>query len=134
MRIRPSSFSRAGALLVFLAGTAAHAQGKAGGQHRRHRLGARSAALVLLMTPGLALFYGGMVRRKNVLATLHAELHLPGAGQRPVGRCSATAWPSANGSPLHRRPGLARPERRRRRSRTPTTRRPSRTRSSWSTR
>src|SRR5205814_8003782 len=29
-----------------------------------------SAALVLFMTPGLAFFYGGMVRRKNVLATL----------------------------------------------------------------
>ncbi len=29
-----------------------------------------SAALVLLMTPGLALFYGGMVRAKNVLSTL----------------------------------------------------------------
>jgi len=29
-----------------------------------------STALVLLMTPGLALFYGGMVRRKNVLSTL----------------------------------------------------------------
>src|SRR5271168_2176627 len=30
-----------------------------------------SSALVLLMTiPGLALFYGGMVRKKNVLATL----------------------------------------------------------------
>jgi len=29
-----------------------------------------SAALVLLMTPGLALFYGGMVRRKNVMATI----------------------------------------------------------------
>lgn len=28
-----------------------------------------SAALVMLMTPGLALFYGGMVRRKNVLST-----------------------------------------------------------------
>src|ERR671939_1665864 len=29
------------------------------------------AALVLLMTgPGLALFYGGLVRRKNVLATM----------------------------------------------------------------
>ncbi len=28
-----------------------------------------SAAFVLLMTPGLALFYGGMVRRKNVLST-----------------------------------------------------------------
>lgn len=29
-----------------------------------------SAALVMLMTPGLALFYAGMVRRKNVLGTL----------------------------------------------------------------
>ncbi len=29
-----------------------------------------STALVLLMVPGLALFYGGMVRRKNVLATM----------------------------------------------------------------
>jgi Amt family ammonium transporter len=29
-----------------------------------------SAALVLLMVPGLALFYGGMVRRKNVLTTM----------------------------------------------------------------
>jgi Amt family ammonium transporter len=29
-----------------------------------------SSALVMLMTPGLALFYGGMVRRKNVLGTL----------------------------------------------------------------
>ncbi|MBF0532061.1 MAG: ammonium transporter [Candidatus Omnitrophica bacterium] len=29
-----------------------------------------SAALVMLMTPGLALFYGGMVRRKNILSVL----------------------------------------------------------------
>ncbi len=29
-----------------------------------------SAAFVLLMTPGLALFYGGMVRNKNVLGTI----------------------------------------------------------------
>ena len=29
-----------------------------------------SAALVFLMTPGLALFYGGMVRKKNVLSTI----------------------------------------------------------------
>ncbi|MFC1962534.1 P-II family nitrogen regulator [Chloroflexota bacterium] len=29
-----------------------------------------STALVMLMTPGLALFYGGMVRRKNLLSTL----------------------------------------------------------------
>ena len=29
-----------------------------------------SAALVFIMTPGLALFYGGMVRKKNVLGTM----------------------------------------------------------------
>src|SRR4051794_38153892 len=29
-----------------------------------------SSGLVLLMVPGLALFYGGMVRRKNILATM----------------------------------------------------------------
>ncbi len=29
-----------------------------------------SSALVMLMTPGVALFYGGMVRRKNVISTL----------------------------------------------------------------
>src|SRR4029079_16632824 len=29
-----------------------------------------STALVLLMVPGLALFYGGMVRRKNILTTM----------------------------------------------------------------
>jgi ammonium transporter, Amt family len=29
-----------------------------------------SAALVMIMTPGLALFYGGMVRQKNILTTL----------------------------------------------------------------
>ena len=29
-----------------------------------------STALVLLMTPALGMFYGGMVRRKNILAIL----------------------------------------------------------------
>src|ERR1700733_5370400 len=29
-----------------------------------------ATALVLLMTPGLAFFYGGMVRKKNVLSTM----------------------------------------------------------------
>ena len=29
-----------------------------------------SSALVMLMTPGVALFYGGMVRRKNVVSTI----------------------------------------------------------------
>lgn len=37
-----------------------------------------STALVLLMTPALALFYGGMVRRKNVLSTLmHSIAAIP---------------------------------------------------------
>ena len=35
-----------------------------------------SAALVLLMVPGLALFYGGMVRSKNVLGMLMQNLVL----------------------------------------------------------
>jgi Amt family ammonium transporter len=53
--------------------------------HKHHRMGAApmgtidsgdtawlliSTALVMLMTPGLALFYGGLVRRKNVLSTI----------------------------------------------------------------
>ena len=29
-----------------------------------------STALVMLMTPGVALFYGGMVRKKNLLSTI----------------------------------------------------------------
>jgi Amt family ammonium transporter len=33
-----------------------------------------SAAIVLLMTPGLALFYGGMSRKKNVLSTIMYSL------------------------------------------------------------
>jgi Amt family ammonium transporter len=37
-----------------------------------------SAALVLLMTPGLGLFYGGMVRRKNVLATFQQSFIMMG--------------------------------------------------------
>ncbi|MBW1634982.1 MAG: ammonium transporter [Deltaproteobacteria bacterium] len=35
-----------------------------------------SAGLVLLMTPGLALFYGGMVRKKNVLGTIMQSLFM----------------------------------------------------------
>lgn len=37
------------------------------------------AAMVLLMTPGLGLFYGGMVRRKNVLSTFQQSFILMGA-------------------------------------------------------
>lgn len=38
-----------------------------------------SVALVMLMTPGLALFYGGMVRSKNVLGTIMQSFMLLGA-------------------------------------------------------
>lgn len=38
-----------------------------------------STALVLLMTPALGLFYGGLVRRKNVLNTLIHSMFLLGA-------------------------------------------------------
>jgi Amt family ammonium transporter len=39
-----------------------------------------SSALVLMMTgPGLALFYGGLVRRKNVLATMMQSFTLMAA-------------------------------------------------------
>src|ERR1700687_1328900 len=42
-----------------------------------------SSALVLLMTPALALFYGGMVRRKNVLSTImHSMAAIPILGVR----------------------------------------------------
>ena len=44
-------------------------------QRRRHRLDDRRTGLVLMMTiPGLALFYAGMVRKKNVLATMAQSL------------------------------------------------------------
>ena len=46
-----------------------------------------SAALVLMMTgPGLALFYGGLVRRKNVLATMMQSFILMARGDGAVGR------------------------------------------------
>src|SRR5438128_11807826 len=35
-----------------------------------------SAALVMLMTPALGFFYGGLVRRKNVLSTIMHSLFI----------------------------------------------------------
>lgn len=37
-----------------------------------------SSAMVLLMTPGLAFFYGGMVKRKNVLNTIMSSVFIMG--------------------------------------------------------
>lgn len=36
------------------------------------------SALVLLMTPGLAFFYGGLVRRKNVVNTMMTSVFVIG--------------------------------------------------------
>ena len=45
-----------------------------------------SSALVLMMTgPGLALFYGGLVRKKNVLEHHDAELYADGRRHRALG-------------------------------------------------
>ena len=37
-----------------------------------------SAALVMIMTPGLAFFYGGLERRKNVLNTMMSSFFIMG--------------------------------------------------------
>src|SRR5438876_1521958 len=71
MRIRPSLLGTAAPVLALLAGSAAHAQAaKPEVNSGDTAFVLLAAALVMLMTPGLALFYGGMVRRKNALATL----------------------------------------------------------------
>ena len=44
-----------------------------------------SAALVLLMTPGLAFFYGGMVRAKSVLNMIMMSISAMGVVTRAVG-------------------------------------------------
>ena len=53
-----------------------------------------STALVLLMTPALAFFYGGLVRSKNALNTMMMSFISLGFVGR-VGPSSATRWRSA---------------------------------------
>src|SRR3954466_8952747 len=43
-----------------------------------------AASLVMLMTPGLAFFYGGLVGRSNTLTIHDPELRLPGDHHRHV--------------------------------------------------
>lgn len=59
-----------------------------------------SAALVLLMTPGLAFFYSGMVRVKNVLATLFQNFAALGAVGFVWGAVGYSLAFSGKGSPL----------------------------------
>jgi ammonium transporter, Amt family len=70
-----------------------------------------STALVLMMTiPGLALFYGGMVRKKNILATLMQSFSIT-CLVTVIWSCWATASPSPMAMPTsaisHRRSSLA---------------------------
>ncbi len=45
-----------------------------------------ATALVLLMTPGLAYFYGGMINTKNIISTMLAKFHCHGCNQCVVDR------------------------------------------------
>ena len=58
------------AVIMFFAASSAHAQDGVKVEPGDTAFVLLSSALVMLMTPGLALFYGGMVRRKNVLTTI----------------------------------------------------------------
>ncbi len=71
-----------------------------------------SAALVMFMIPGLALFYGGMVRAKNVLATVMQSFFTMGLVS-VLWVLAAYSLAFAPGEPLHRRPRLPRLRRRR---------------------
>ena len=78
-----------------------------------------SAALVLLMAPGLAIFYGGMVRSKSVLNMMMMVLRRAGRRDRRVGadrlldrvrrRRHARSVRRPDAVPRARRPGRGRP-------------------------
>ena len=73
-----------------------------------------STALVLLMTPALAFFYGGLVRSKNALNTMmmsFISLGFVGVAWALVGYSLALSAGSG-ARELHRRPSLSVPERR----------------------
>ncbi|TAL25450.1 MAG: ammonium transporter [Nitrospirae bacterium] len=57
-------------LLMFLLPVKAYSQTELGINAGDTAFVLLSAAFVMLMTPGLAMFYGGMVRKKNVLGTI----------------------------------------------------------------
>ena len=89
-----------------------------------------SAALVLMMTgPGLALFYGGLVRRKNVLGTMMHSFILMAVVTRAVGLGRLQPGVRRRNA-VHRRPALPVPERRGRRAQCRLRRQPSRSRPS----
>ena len=66
-----------------------------------------STGLVLFMTPGLAFFYGGMVRAKNVLGMLMQNFFAMGLLALVwVGIAFSLAFGNFGDGGLHRQPGL----------------------------
>ena len=59
-----------------------------------------STALVLLMTPALAFFYGGLVRSKNALNTMMMSVAALGFVGVAWAARSATRWPSPTATPF----------------------------------
>ena len=89
-----------------------------------------SAALVMLMTPGLAFFYGGMVRGKNVLGTMMQSFVAVAIVSVQWVLWGYTLSFRAGPRRPDRRPRLARSPRRRRGAQCRLRRRPSRIRPS----
>ena len=91
------------------------------------------SALVLMMTgPGLALFYGGLVRKKNVLATMMQSFAMM-ASSPCFGRLVGYSLCFGSGNSFIGGLAARVSARRRRRSPIPTTRPPFPSRRSWST-
>ena len=63
-----------------------------------------STALVLIMTPGLAFFYAGMVRTKNVVSTLYQNFIALGV----VGDCGPSSAIASHSLPAIRSSAICR--------------------------
>ena len=63
-----------------------------------------SAGLVMLMTPGLALFYGGMVQGKNVLSTFMHSFFSLGLVTVQFVLIGYSLWPSPTSRPSNLAP------------------------------
>lgn len=59
-----------------------------------------SAMLVFLMTPGVAFFYGGLARRKNVVNTMFMSFVIIGVVAIQFGSWRAGAWPTVATVPI----------------------------------
>ena len=90
---RPYSAGLAALAVGLLAATAAYAEPTVNKGDNAWMM--TSTVLVLLMTiPGLALFYGGLVRSKNMLSVLAQVFYTVCIVMHHLGRSTATASPS----------------------------------------